>query len=200
MMIRGLKIEECERLAEIDPSFETDKVYKMTVNNPLEPRIVVVNGDPPVEVMPPIFGSTSPNAASQYKDEFDKYDLFSVAEDDGRIVGAACSMPLTTKGIGVQGYVAMPGEYYLAALAIDRDFRSKGVGRLLLDRAKAHCLEIGSKMISLWCGFDYYPAVEFYLANDFQISGWLHPPGCRYDQCRLYLTWRPEWERPAKPK
>jgi GNAT superfamily N-acetyltransferase len=192
MIIRNLKIEECERLAEIDPSFETDKIYKMAVSDPFEPRIVVVNGDPPVEVMPPIFGSTSPNAAGQYREQFDKYDLFIVAEDEGRIVGASCSMPLTTKSIGIPGYVAMPGEYFLSGLAVDRDWRGKGIGRALIDRVKERCLDVGCSMISLWAGFDYYPAIAYYLQNGFSISGWLHPPGCRYDQCRLYLTWLPD--------
>lgn len=190
MIIRNLNIDECVRLSEIDPSFETSKVYMAESENPLEPRIIAHEADPPIEVMPPIFGSVYPDAAAAYADEFDRYDLFLVAEEDGRFIGASCSLPIAADMSKVPGWAVMRGEYLLAAIAVDREHRFQGVGHALLERVKSHCREIGGSMISLWAGFDYFPSVEFYLTQGFAISGWLSPPGCKYDQCRLYLTWR----------
>lgn len=188
MIIRKLNIDECHRLSEIDPSFATSKVYKIDNTDPLEPRLVTVETGLPKEVMPPIFGSTSPNAAMRYHDEYDHYDLFIAAEEDSRIIGAACSMPLFNN---MPFFIAKPKEYMLTTMAIDREYRRKGIGQELLESVKHYCVETGRSMISLWTGFDYYPAVKFYLSQGFIISGWISPPGCRYDQCRLYLTWQP---------
>ncbi len=141
--------------------------------------------------MPPMFGSTSPEAAAHYADEFDRYDLFLVAEEDGRFVGAACGLPLSSELSKVPGLVFMKGEYLLVSFAVDREHRGKGIGKALLDKVKLHCMETGRSMLSLWAGSDYYPAIEFYIKNGFALSGWIFPPGCKYDQCRIFLTWRP---------
>lgn len=191
MIIRNLDISECARLAEIDPSFETSQIYQVTKSKPAEPYIERVECDSVQFVMPPIFGSTSPSAALRYEDEFDRYDLFLVAEEDDRIIGAVCSTPLTQEASYPPGCVVMPREYLLAAFAVDREKRGQKVGAALLDRVKDHCKEIGCSFISLWAGFDYVPAVDFYISQGFVISGWLEPPGCRFDQCRIYLTWHP---------
>ncbi|MEN6520953.1 MAG: GNAT family N-acetyltransferase [Armatimonadota bacterium] len=188
MIIRNLDADECHRLAEIDPSFVTNKTYRIDSENPFEPRLVAVDANPPIEVMPPIFGSTSPNAAMRYFDEYDRYDLFLAAEEDNRIVGAACCMPLVRD---IPFCMAKPGEYMLATIAVDREERGKGIGRQLLETVKRYCVDSGKSMVSLWTGFDYYPAVKFYLSQGFAISGWMVHPGCYYDECMIYLTWKP---------
>jgi GNAT superfamily N-acetyltransferase len=114
-----------------------------------------------------------------------------VAEEDDRLLGAVCAFPLRA-ALGEEAkFLSMPGEYLLTSLAVDRDHRGLGIGRALLDRVKAHCVDHRHSMVSLWTGLDYHPAIEFYRSQGFIISGWQHPPGCKFDQCRVYMTWVP---------
>jgi len=191
MIIRRLAIDECARLAEIDPSFVTNKVCTIQTAASIDQCLTAVEVDQPLEVMPPMFGSTSPDAALWYQDHFASYDLFIVAEDEGRFVGAACGMPLTELLPPEVKFLAMRGEYLLSAFAVDRQHRGRGIGRAMLSEVKSHCARMGCSMLSLWTGFDYYPAIAFYQAEGFALSGWQSPPGCKFDECRVYLTWEP---------
>lgn len=191
MNIRDLKREECARLAEIDSSYASDKIYKLESCPKGRECIAPYDLEKPVESMPPMFGATSQNAALRYQDNFDHYDMFIVAEEDDRFIGAACTFPLKPAFTDEVAFLAMPGELLLLALSVNREHRGRGVGRALLDRVKAHCVENGYKFVSLWTGFDFYPAVQFYLSEGFKISGWQAPPGCKFDQCRIYMTWVP---------
>lgn len=191
MIIRDLKKEECVHLAELDSSFMTNNIYQAQEESCGKRCIVAVDVDPPREVIPPMFGVGSPNAALRYQDQFDHYDLFIVAEQDNKFIGAACTFPLRSQLTEDTAFLAMPGELLLSSLSVDREHRKMGIGKALLDKVKSHCVERGYKLVSLWTGFDYYPAVQFYLAEGFIISGWQAPPGCRFDQCRIYMTWEP---------
>lgn len=191
MIIRDLKKEECSRLAEIDPSFVTDKIYTVECVHHSNYCLMTKKLDKEMEIMPPMFGSTSPSAALWYQDRFNVYESFIVAEEDGKIVGAACMFPLAPALKDEVSFLGLPGERLISSLAVDRSHRGRGIGRALLDEIKARSQELKSPMLGLWTGLCYHPAIEFYIAEGFVISGWQAPPGCKFDQCRVYLTWRP---------
>jgi ribosomal protein S18 acetylase RimI-like enzyme len=67
-----------------------------------------------------------------------EHEIFLVAEDGGRLVGA-----VEVRLDGEAGYFGM--------LAVDASVRRGGIGRALVEAAEAHCREAGCSVMTIQC-------------------------------------------------
>jgi ribosomal-protein-alanine N-acetyltransferase len=77
-------------------------------------------------------------------------ELFIVAECDGKIVGYAC------------GFISKRGCGHLASIAVDKQYRRKGIGSLLLASFEEKVLALGSRCVELEVSEDNIDAIRFY--------------------------------------
>lgn len=102
---------------------------------------------------------------------------FLVAERDGRIVGFLLAV---TRGTPMQGLDNDPDDGWITVFFVDPDYRGQGIGRMLLDRGRAHIAGRGRRRVSVspyapnyfWPGVDtarYPAAVAFLTRHGFEV-------------------------------
>ncbi len=118
-----------------------------------------------------------------------------IAEDDGKPIGCIISYsgddyqqlreytwsrlwdgvdPATIKNSAIETY---PGEYYLDSLAIEPEYRGKGLGKKLMEAAIEHGSELGFDKFALLVALEkprlkeYYASEGFEEANDVNFFG-----------------------------
>lgn len=106
------------------------------------------------------------------------YDLNSLSAQvekqqlsDYKVVYAKSSeCVLAVAGFSVGEKLAWGKHIYIEDLVTNSQFRSQGVGRVLIDWFKSYALEIGCKQIHLDSGVQRFQAHKFYLREGFHIA------------------------------
>jgi len=143
--------EDTARLAELDTSFTTDRVYRV-VRDDLAFRLV------PTPVDPPLRRSYDLTLADL--DELRRLPHVTVAEEDGTLLGlAAADVSAWNRRVHVV-------HLYVAPRA-----RRRGVGRSLMDAAIVFARGVHARCVWLETQDVNYPAVQCYRRLGFRLCG-----------------------------
>ncbi|HAS6630794.1 GNAT family N-acetyltransferase [Vibrio parahaemolyticus] len=77
---------------------------------------------------------------------------------------------LAAAGFSVGEKLAWGKHIYIEDLVTNAQFRSRGVGKFIIDWFKIYALEIGCEQIHLDSGVQRFPAHKFYLREGFDIA------------------------------
>src|SRR2546423_10914905 len=92
-----------------------------------------------------------------------KHDIFLVAEDRGRLVGA-----VEVRVDGEAGYFGM--------LAVDAPVRRGGIGRPLVEAADAHCRSAGCSIMTMSTGENRTELIPYYEKMGYRVTA-VEPSG-----------------------
>ncbi|MCX6556534.1 MAG: GNAT family N-acetyltransferase [Candidatus Aminicenantes bacterium] len=87
---------------------------------------------------------------------------FVFAEQDGRVVGYCCYGPIA----------CTEGSFDLYWIAVDNEFRSRGIGRILLQKSEERIVAQGGRAVWVETSGQekYQPTRDFYLHNRYQVE------------------------------
>jgi ribosomal protein S18 acetylase RimI-like enzyme len=86
-----------------------------------------------------------------------RHEIFFVAEEDGRLVGA-----VEVRVDGAAGYFGM--------LAVDASVRRGGIGRALVEAAEAHCRAAGCSVMTMSTGENRTELIPYYEKMGYRVT------------------------------
>ncbi|MFD0711917.1 GNAT family N-acetyltransferase [Paenibacillus sp. GCM10027626] len=134
------------------------------------------------------------------------YENCTILEIDGRTAGALLAydgsrlaeldQPLLDRIFSVTGQrpesfpqEALPGEYYLDSIAVDRTYRGQGLGKQLMRAFEEQAAARGCKKLSLIVELANENARQLYIAQGYEADGYkLEIAGHHYDHMVKQLT------------
>lgn len=156
MIIRPATMADIDGCRSVIHDYLTDHVWQMKVQES-GPHVGITFQE---VRLPRHMKATYPRDLDQLAEDLQRDEGFFVAEVDGE----------------VRGYVdviAVPwqGMVLVVSLAVDQDYRRRGIGTALMHRARQWAVEQGAGAILSEMTTKNYPAISFYRKLGFQFCG-----------------------------
>ena len=159
MNIRPAVPADLQQCATLDYDSTTDRVWQMDRRE--DPARGVVTVEFHSVRLPRTMRNRYPRDPNRLWDDWRKWDLFLIAEEDGYMRGY----------LGLLSVLA-EGRVWARDLVVGRQFRRNGVGTQLLMNASRWAIEQGAHQLTLEMQSKNYPAIRFCQKHGFHFCGY----------------------------